>query len=92
MILQPKSSNLPENTEQNPKEAIVSAGLNMIPGSENAAVTVSTSTKQPFGTGAEGGDKKKEDVAQVAATTTTPRQQKKTTTTPMKEDKPVLGQ
>ena len=90
MILQPKSSNLPETTDPNPKEAIVSAGLNMIPGSENAAVTAGPTNKQPFG--AEGGDKKKDDPAQVAASTTTPRQQKKTTTTPMKEDKPVLGQ
>ena len=36
MILQPKSNNIPEK-ETNAKEAIVSAGFNMIPGSENAA-------------------------------------------------------
>ena len=81
MILQPKSSNLPE-TQKNPSEAIVSAaGLNMIAGSENAAVNLN-------GKGAE--EKKKatmfggEDAAQA-----TPRQEKKT---PIKEEKPVLGQ
>ena len=62
MILQPKSSNLPE-TGTTPSEAIVSAGLNMIPGSENAAaVTVS-------GKNAE--EKKKDDAAQA-----TPRREK----------------
>ena len=75
MILQPKSSNLPE-TATTPTEAIVSAGLNMIPGSENAAtVTVSAKTAE---------DKKKDDAVSV-----TPRREKKT---PMKEEKPVLGQ
>ena len=75
MILQPKSSNLPE-TATTPTEAIVSAGLNMIPGSENAAVvTVSAKTAE---------DEKKDDAVQA-----TPRREKKT---PMKEEKPVLGQ
>ena len=60
MILQPKSSNLPE-TETNPTEVIVSAGgLNMIPGSENAA-TVTVSTKNAVAVE----DKKKEDAVQA---------------------------
>ena len=79
MILQPKSNNLPE-TATTPTEAIVSAGLNMIPGSENAA-TVTVSAKSV----AAAEDKKKDDAVQAA----TPRRDRKT---PMKEEKPVLGQ
>ena len=90
MILQPKSTNnLPETlatSEANPGEAIVSAGLNMIPGSENAATVPVNNTKQLNN---QEGDKKKENDA--AATTPRQHQQQKKTT-PMKDDnKPVLG-
>ena len=70
MILQTKSTNnLPETlapAEANPGEAIVSAGLNMIPGSENAA-TVPV-TKQQHN---QEGDKKAKENDAAA---TTPRQ------------------
>ena len=72
MILQPKSTNnLPETLaataeSNNHGEAIVSAGLNMIPGSENAA-TVPV-TKQQHN---QEGDKKAKENDAAA---TTPRQ------------------
>lgn len=81
MILQPKSNNLPDTADQNGGEPVVSAGLNMVPGNENAAMAQKAS---------DGEDKRREAGADgVAKLTPTPQQENKT---PVKEEKPVLGQ